>query len=53
MPNNDARIDAVSYWEDTDGYVHSDDSMSKDVDLAAVPTVPAVSKFSIADYSQV
>ena len=51
MPNKDVRINVYSYWEDTDGYVHSDDSMSKDVKLAEL--APQVSDFSIADYVKV
>ncbi len=51
MPNKDVRINAYSYWEDTDGIWQPDDSKSKDVRLAEL--VPQVSEFSIADYSKV
>ncbi len=55
MPDKDVTINAVSYWEDTDGNVHSDDSMAKDVRLSAAPPPPepTISEFSIADYVKV
>ncbi len=51
MGGGDARISAYSHFEGDDGYLHPDDSKTKDVRLAEL--VPAIGDFTIADYAKV
>jgi len=44
-------INAYSYYEGVDGYLYFDDSKSKTVSLAVVPS-PEFSGFAISDYSK-
>lgn len=52
MPNKNVTINAYSYYEAVDGYLYFDDSKSKTVTLAALPS-PEFSGFVISDYSKV
>ncbi len=53
MPGSDVTINAYSYFEGDDGYLHLDDSKTKAVKLAAAPPLPSITNFSIADYVKV
>lgn len=48
MPNTAVTINAYSYYEGTDGYMHSDDSKSKNVALAEL--APTITEFKILDF---